>query len=209
MLFSTAYFPPILHYAWFLRAKKIQIEQFESFPKQSFRNRCQILTANGIQSLSLPVIRPNGAKTLTKDVLVSYDTKWQQLHWRAIKTAYNSSPFLLYYQDDLEAFFNKKYHFLLDLNEAIIDLINNLMEWELQYERSQIFVFPNEANELEDKRFLLSPKKEISMKLPSYIQVFSDQYPFIQNLSILDLIFNLGPEAEDYLAKLNVQSKVG
>ncbi len=202
MLFSTAYFPPILHYAWFLQAKKIQIEQFESFPKQSFRNRCQILSANGVQSLSLPVIRPDGAKTLTKDVLVSYDTKWQQLHWRALKTAYNSSPFLLYYQDDLEAFFSKKYHFLLDLNEAILDLINNLMEWNLQYERSQTFVFPNETNELEDKRYRLSPKKEISRELPSYIQVFSDQYPFIQNLSILDLIFNLGPEAEAYLMRI-------
>jgi hypothetical protein len=202
MLFSTAYFPPILQYAWFFKAKKIQIEQFESFTKQSFRNRCQILTANGMQSLSLPVIRPDGAKTLTKDVLVSYDTNWQQLHWRAIKTAYNSSPFLLYYQDDLEVFFSKKYRFLLDLNEAIFDLINDLMEWDLKYERSQTFVFPNETNDLEDKRYLLSPKKEISGVLPTYIQVFSDQYPFIQNLSILDLLFNLGPEAEAYLMKI-------
>lgn len=199
MLLSTAYFPPILHYAWLLKNQKASVEQFETFPKQTFRNRCVILSANGLQSLTVPVIKPNGAKTLTRDVKISYDEPWQQLHWRAIKTAYNSSPFLLYYQDELEVFFIKKPQFLLDLNEEVIHLINSLMEWEVNVKRTEIFAFPKDLLPNEDKRFLLKPKDTERLNLPTYIQVFSDQYPFSENLSILDLIFNLGPEAESYL----------
>lgn len=202
MLVSTAYFPPILHYAWLFQNKKISVEQFETFPKQTFRNRCVILTANGLQSLSVPVIKPFGAKTLTRDIKVSYDEPWQQMHWRTIKTAYNSSPFLLYYQDELETFFQKKPQFLLDLNEEGIQLINGLMEWEIKTKLTQDFVFPKAISPDEDKRYLLKPKERKSLGLSAYIQVFSDQYPFFENLSILDLIFNLGPEAESYLLKI-------
>jgi len=202
MLFSSAYFPPLIHFAWLYQAKDIQIEQFETYPKQTYRNRCNILTANGLQSLSIPVIKPFGAKTLSRDVKISYDEPWQQLHWRAIKTAYNSSPFLLYYEDELKLFLKKKHPFLLDLNEAVILLINSLMDWEISFKRTGEFVFPNEIPPGEDKRFVLTPKNTITYNLPSYIQVFSDQYPFFENLSILDLIFNLGPEAESYLMKI-------
>ena len=202
MLFSSAYFPPLIHFAWLYQAKDIQIEQFETYPKQTYRNRCNILTANGLQSLSIPVIKPFGAKTLSRDVKISYDEPWQQLHWRAIKTAYNSSPFLLYYEDELKLFLKKKHPFLLDLNEAVILLINSLMDWEISFKRTGEFVFPNEIPPGEDKRFVLTPKNTITYNLPPYIQVFSDQYPFFENLSILDLIFNLGPEAESYLMKI-------
>ncbi len=202
MLLSTAYFPPILNYAWFLQSNDISIEQFETYPKQTFRNRCIILTANGLQSLSVPIIKPFGTKTLTRDIKISYDEPWQQLHWRAIKTAYNSSPFLLYYQDEMEELFSKKHNFLLDLNEDIIQLINKFMEWEVKTKRTETFIFPNELSVKEDKRFSLSPKNSYKFGLPTYIQVFSDQYPFFENISILDLIFNLGPEAEAYLMKI-------
>jgi len=203
MLLSTSYFPPILHYAWLLKNQEISVEQFETFPKQTFRNRCVILSANGLQSLTVPVIKPNGAKTLTRDVKISYDEPWQQLHWRSLKTAYNSSPFLLYYQDELDEFFSKKSKFLLDLNEEVIQLINSLMEWDVSVQRTEEFAFPKDIHSNEDKRFLLRPKNTESLDLPPYIQVFSDQYPFFENLSILDLIFNLGPEAESYLMKIN------
>jgi hypothetical protein len=202
MLVSTSYFPPILYYAWFLQSKEISIEQFETFPKQTFRNRCVILTSNGLQSLTVPVIKPMGAKTLTRDIKVSYDEPWQQQHWKAIKTAYNSSPFLLYYQDEVESFFNRKPKFLLDLNEDVIQLINSLMEWDVKDKRSVEFIFPNAIDPFKDKRFVLTPKTKVSIDLPAYIQVFSDQYSFFENLSILDLIFNLGPEAESYLSKI-------
>jgi hypothetical protein len=202
MLVSTSYFPPILHYSWLLKSQEIRVEQFETFPKQTFRNRCVILSANGLQSLSVPVIKPFGAKTLTRDVKISYDEPWQQLHWRSIKTAYNSSPFLLYYQDEMKVFFNKKPQFLLDLNEEVIHLINSLMDWEVNVKRTKTFIFTKDILQNEDKRFLLTPKHTESFDLESYIQVFSDQYLFFENLSILDLIFNLGPEAESYLVKI-------
>jgi hypothetical protein len=202
MLVSTAYFSPILHYAWLLNSNNVSVEQFETYSKQTFRNRCVILSPNGLQSLSVPIIKPFGNKTLTRDIKISYDEAWQQLHWRSIKTAYNSSPFLLYYQDDIKEFFSKKHKFLLDLNEDVIKLINSLMEWDVSIKRTEIFVFPNELSVKDDKRFSLSPKDTHSLGLPPYIQVFSDQYPFFENLSILDLIFNLGPEAEAYLMQL-------
>jgi hypothetical protein len=202
MLVSTAYFPPILHYAWLLNSNNISVEQLETYQKQTFRNRCVILSPNGLQSLSVPIIKPFGNKTLTRDIKISYDEAWQQLHRRSIKTAYNSSPFLLYYQDEIKGFFSKKHQFLLDLNEDIIQLINKLMEWDVNIKRTKTFVFPNELSVNEDKRFSLSPKDTHSNGLASYIQVFSDQYPFFENLSILDLIFNLGPEAEAYLMKI-------
>lgn len=201
MLVSTAYFPPILHYAWLLQNNNVSIEQFESFPKQTFRNRCVILSANGLQSLTVPVIKPFGAKSLTRDIKISYEEPWQQLHWRSIKTAYNSSPFLLYYQDEMKEFFTKKHQFLLDLNEDVVLLINSLMEWEVKVKRTEEFIFPNEILASTDKRYVLTPKVPTSFNLEPYIQVFSDQFPFIENLSILDLIFNLGPEAESYLMK--------
>ncbi|MBN1649774.1 MAG: WbqC family protein [Bacteroidales bacterium] len=201
MLVSTAYFPPILYYAWLFHNNNVQVEQYETFPKQTYRNRCVILTANGLQSLSVPVIKPFGKKTLTRDIKIAYDEAWQQLHWRSIKTAYNSSPFLLYYHDDLEAFFKQKHRFLIDLNEAVIALINDLMEWEIKLKRTETFVFPKELPVQGDKRFSLSPKDNQEFGFERYIQVFSDQYPFFENLSILDLIFNLGPEAESYLMR--------
>ena len=95
MLLSTAYFPPVLQFAWMMQNEDLQIEQLETFSKQTYRNRCEILSPNGLQALSVPVIRTNGAKTLTKDIKIAYESPWQQLHWKAIQTAYNSSPFLL------------------------------------------------------------------------------------------------------------------
>jgi len=202
MLVSSSYFPPILQYAWMLQSPDVTIEQFETFPKQTFRNRCSILTANGVQSLTVPVIKPNGAKSLTRDIKVAYETPWQKLHLRALKTAYNSSPFLLYYQNELEAFYQSKPKYLLDLNDDVVRLINELMEWELITMRNESFVFPSESLNEEDKRYSLSPKDSKHLGLPHYIQVFSEQFPFKENLSILDLILNLGPEAEAYLMKL-------
>lgn len=204
MLISTAYFPPILYYSWLLRNHELKVEQFETYPKQSYRNRCNILTANGLQALIVPVIKNSGVKTLSKDIKISYETPWQQLHWRSLKTAYSGSPFFLYYQDELQEFYKTKAVFLMDMNETIINLINSMMEWEVKIERTAYFEFPNEVSVLEDKRYSLSPKDSQKLGLESYIQVFSDQFPFVENLSILDLIFNLGPEAESYLMKIKV-----
>lgn len=202
MLISTAYFPPILYYSWLLQNHELKVEQFETYPKQSYRNRCNILTANGLQALIVPVIKNSGIKTLSKDIKISYETPWQQLHWRSLKTAYSGSPFFLYYQDELKEFYKSKAVFLMDMNETIINLINAMMEWEVKIERTAYFEFPNKVSVLEDKRYSLSPKDSQKLGLESYIQVFSDQFPFIENLSILDLIFNLGPEAESYLMKI-------
>ncbi|MBN2237941.1 MAG: WbqC family protein [Bacteroidales bacterium] len=203
-ILSTAYFPPIAQYAWLLQNAPIVIELFESFPKQTYRNRCEILTSHGVQVLSVPVVKVSGTNTLTRDIQIAYDTPWQMLHWKAIKTAYNSSPFFLFYQDEIAEFFSTRFETLLDLNDAIINLINQLMEWEISTNKTVDFLFPKKLADVNDKRYLLTPKKKPTYQFPSYIQVFSDQYPFQANLSILDLIFNLGPEAESYLMKLSV-----
>lgn len=202
-ILSTAYFAPIQYYCKLVQHNSVLIEQWENYCKQSYRNRCNIMGANGVLPLSVPVVKATNKKVLTKDVKISYDTNWQKLHWKGIESAYKSSPYYEYYVDDLEQFFYQKWNYLMDFNQEIQNCICDILEIEAKTELSNDYIDMNTADII-DYRNSIHPKASKStvdtqFKAQEYTQVFSDKHAFAPNLSILDLIFNLGPEGESYL----------
>jgi WbqC-like protein family len=198
VLLSTAYLPPISYISGFLHAEQVLIERFETYPKQTCRNRCYIYGPNGLQTLSIPVIKVNGNHTLTKDIRIATSTPWQRLHLRSIETAYNNSPFFLYYKDEFEKVFEKQFDFLLDLNTHLLEILLRILRIEKKIGFTDHFLMI--PDEMENHRESSKKMKATSNDtFPPYTQVFSPQHGFIADLSIIDLLFNLGPESCDFL----------
>jgi len=198
VLLSTAYLPPISWISKAMHADKVLIEAFETYPKQTYRNRCRIMAANGILPLSIPVTKTEGRKTKTKDIRIFYDEAWQRMHWRSIDAAYSNSPFYLYYKDELEGFYNKKYTFLLDMNMEIVRKILGLLG--IQTDIGLTSDFEHESEGITDLRNDISPKIPIDeTQFINYHQVFEERFGFMADLSIIDLLFNEGPGSIEYL----------
>jgi len=201
VIFSTAYFPPIAYFYLLQKFENIVIEAEETYPKQTYRNRCIIYSEKGKLILTAPVSKPFGNQTKTKEIEIFNEDKWQTNHWRAIYSAYQNSPYFLYYKDELEIFFTKKTNNLLTWNLEITERLCLLIGIKTQFSVSENFDKPGSLEN--DYRFDISPKTPaIHQHFPKYIQVFSDRHGFIENLSILDLLFNLGPETLDYLKRM-------
>ena len=199
LLMSTAYFGPISLYAALCNHDNAIIDGHEFFVKQSYRNRCEILGANGLQNLSIP-LQERKNKSLTKDIKIDYKTSWQQQHWRSIESAYNSSPFFEFLMDDLIALHQRNYEFLLDFNCALQDAVLNIIGKKIQVSSSAAYVA--ESANCIDVRNSYSPKIKSNFVYPPYVQVFEHKMEFVPNLSILDLLFNVGNESEIYLSKI-------
>ena len=204
VILTTAYLAPIQYYTKLLHYKHVVVEHFENYSKQSYRNRCNIYSANGALALYIPVQRTDSAKCLVKDVQISYDTNWQKIHFKAIESAYNSSPFYLYYIDDLLPFFTKEYKFLFDFNAEIQSVILSGIKLKPEMVCTQDYIF-EPAEHCDDLREAIHPKQrmnkeDVNFKPLEYPQVFKSKYGFIPNLSIIDLLFNTGPDAKDILA---------
>ncbi len=197
MLLSTAYFPPISWMAKLYQKGEANLDLWETYSKQSYRNRCYIAAAKGRMTLSVPVKKPQGNKSITKEILIDYSENWRQIHWRSIKSAYQSSPFFLYYQDEVEALFQNKYTSLAEMNEKIITVLAELLGFTVKMNHTLNFIVPK--TQTEDFRFSIHPKKENLSTKKEYIQVFQEKNGFLEDLSVLDLLFNLGPEALMYL----------
>ena len=200
-LLSTAYLPPI-EYVAFLMSGTAWIESREHYQKQSYRNRVCILSGNGVQTLSIPVIR-HERETLITDVRIEYTTPWQRTHWRTIETAYNSSPFYLYYKDALQPFYERQYDTLFEFNLGLIRTILKLLRIGTDIQLTTDYCQTADPN----LRTLIHPKRAVKSDYPfrltsPYYQVFEDRFGFTPNLSVIDLIFNLGPEAGQYLQTL-------
>ena len=200
-LLSTAYFPPI---AWFQHAMKhdtLIIEYHENYLKQTYRNRCKILTANGILDLSIPVIHQPG-KQLISEILTQENEPWRRQHWQAICAAYGKSAFFLFYRDKLEKFFLKSEPIkLFEHNLALLKLLFKMLKIEKEITFNTRF--EPILDDVTDYRYKFNAKATPSnmelLKEKPYFQVFADKYPFQSNLSILDLLFNEGPISKDYL----------
>jgi len=196
ILLSTAYFPPPEYFTLIKGAGSIVIEQEENYIKQTWRNRCRILASNRILTLSVPVMKGDLLKVKVKDIIIDYSKRWQQVHLRAMTSSYAKSPFFQFYVEDIEKILLKNHKFLLDLNN---DLLNKCLEIvEIKKCISYTYSFEPVNTKENDYRFRISPKVSSKYIPRPYIQVFS-QDGFIPGLSILDMIFNLGPGSADYL----------
>ena len=194
VLLSTTYFGPIQWYQKLYRAEHVEIEQWESFQKQTYRNRCLIATANGVQALTVPV--EHGDSPLIKDIRLSDHGNWRHLHWNALQSAYGESPFFEYYQDDIRSFFERHWTFLLDFNDEIRQKMCELIDIQPNVSYTEGFI--PEESPLTSYRTAISPKhpQDDPDFLPKrYYQVYEQKHGFLPNLSILDLLFNMGPES--------------
>jgi hypothetical protein len=198
MLIHPAYFGPIIQYVGIVNAKKLTFEIEDNFQKQTYRNRCIIYGPNGKQLLTVPIVHiKRDTKQKTQDVRIDNSVPWQKLHSRALYTSYRSSPFFEFYIDDLLFLFEKKYKFLMDLNLTINSVLFDCMEYKRAIQQSQTYELKPTIKY--DYRGLINAKAKEVYPLKKYIQVFDYKQGFIPNLSILDLLFNEGPNTLLYL----------
>lgn len=201
VLLPLFYLPPISWFSVFLQQDaEVTFEQFEHFPKQTYRNRTIIYGANGRLALIIPILH-NGKKTIN-EIEVSQRENWQKLHWKSIKNAYQSSPYFEFYEDQLQQIFNFETQSLFQFNLNALQIILKILKTEKAYSLNEEF---SKTPVTADFRNQFSAKKESEFEMEEYYQTFSDKLGFEKDLSILDLICNKGPESLTYLR--NVQSK--
>lgn len=200
IILPTAYLPPIEYFHYLVNTDEIQIELFESYPKQTYRNRCKIYTANGILSLSIPVKKIHGNNTKTKDLQISNIDHWQKNHWRAIESAYSASPYFMYYKDELEFFFTNTFENLSAFNAGLLKQLLEFIGSTLKIKFTKEYC--KEMKEIIDLRNHFNPKKESSFQCPNYFQVFEEKHGFQANLSIIDLLFSEGPNTLNFLKEI-------
>lgn len=212
VLLSTAYLPPIEFFSSIVRGEKVVVEQFENYVKQSYRNRAKIFASDGVLSLTIPVLN-SGNNTPIKDVKIDYSKKWTLQHERALISAYMSSPFFEYYRDDLFRVLEKKHTYLFDKNYELIEVIMEALALPQSYSSKIVLsqeYLPSSSisGHIVDLRETLHPKKDSPIfsnslseerRQKPYYQVFAQKYGFISGLSIVDLLFNEGPDSFRYL----------
>jgi len=197
ILLSTAYFPPAEYFFRILNADKIFIEREENYIKQTYRNRCYILASGGVLPLTVPVYLGSFHKTPVKDIRIDYTKRWQLVHIRALKAAYASSPFFIFYFEEIEKILLSGHEFLLDLNMEL--LLATMKMMNINRKVSYTNEFQSVNNLTEDTRYNITPKTKSSYSPKAYMRVFDYSIENTGKLSILDLLFNTGPEAVGYL----------
>ena len=190
ILIHPNYFPNIHQFRQIIKANNILFEVSDNYQKQTFRNRTYIYGANGKLGLFIPVIHTHKNRELFKDVKISYDSNWMDLHLKSLQSAYRSSPYFEYFEDDFIKLYSKKEKFLADFNIKCIKLISNLLDLDLDFKISNEYV--EKTNDIIDLRDLSNARKEKKIETPKYIQVFESKHGYLNNLSILDLIFSEG-----------------
>ena len=197
VIFPLFYLPPVEFYKQLIDNKdvKIILEKHEHFPKQTYRNRASIYGPNGKLNLIMPVVKGAKVHTPVKDVKISYDEDWQRLHWLSMQTSYRSSAYFEFYEDDYAPFYEKKYTFLYDYNLELFEMLKKQLKLKVDYTFSEVYEKEYDL----DFRENIHPKKESAYQPVQYYQVFEDKYNFMPNLSIVDLLFNQGPQALKYI----------
>lgn len=202
VLLHPSYFPNIASYVALLKADTITFEVYDNYQKQTYRNRSNIYGANGKLALTIPVNYTQKNRQLYRDVKIHNEEKWQISHWKSLESAYKMSPFFEFYQDDLKPLFEKKENFLLDFNFKCFEVISDCLQLNLKFDITK--EFEKLVENKTDFRSLINSKKETTQNFNKYTQVFTQKHDFISNLSILDLLFNEGPNTENYLRQQHV-----
>lgn len=204
MILPISYFGPIEEYAFVAQNEQLTYEVKEHFVKQSYRNRFVIAGANGVLRLTVPLVLKSREKTAMEAIQISNTENWQAHHWKSIVSAYKNSPFFYYYEPYLKPIFAQEYNSLLQLNLKTNEIVQQCLQLNCEVKSTTSFM-PYEANDL---RLLITPKKTAIIDTPRYIQVFEEKHSFIPNLSILDLLFNEGPNAVPYLKSLPLPTTI-
>ena len=200
-LLPTSYLAPIGYYAVLLQNENCEIEQYEHFVKQSIRNRCDIYGANGKLTLSIPKQRKASSKTQIKDIKIAYHHPWQKEHWKSICSAYRSSSYFEFNEDLFIPFYEKRETFLLDFNLKLQEVVFKCLQINDTSTLTKSYQKQSSTNDFRNSLFEVKNS-------PKYHQVFENNCGFIPNLSILDLLFNKGPESADYLHNLDISIEI-
>lgn len=193
-LLATAYLPPVQYVAKLLGGSA-WVDQWENFQKQTYRNRCVIDSEGGPQALVIPVERPDNGSRLIRDLRISQHDHWRHRHWQALVSSYANTPYFEFYEDDFRPFYEREWHFLLDFNMEMLSTCLRLLELDVDIHLTDAYQADTDAF---DWRTRISPKRpfteDASFQPEPYYQMFADRHGFLANLSIVDLLFNLGPE---------------
>ena len=198
IVIHPTYFPSISHFVAIANAEKVTFEMDDNFQKQTNRNRMFIYSPNGLQLLNIPIKHTKEASQKTKDVKLETAFDWQKQHFKSLESAYRTSPFFEYFEDELLPIFQKKHTFLMDLNLQTMEIVSKCLRLDFPYDETTEYF--HEITDKTDYRNLVNGKKDTSL-FETYTQVFGDKHGFLNNLSILDLLFNEGRYAVDYLKK--------
>ncbi|MGQ7945139.1 WbqC family protein [Flavobacterium sp. WC2509] len=197
-LLHPSYFPSISHFAAIAQSDSVTFEMEDNFQKQTNRNRTYVYSPNGIQLLNIPIKHSNLSHQKTKEIKIEQEFDWQKQHFKSLEAAYRSSPFFEFFEDDLLPIFQKKHTFLMDLNLEAFDIVCKCLRMKFEFNTTTEYFHEIENKEIVDFRYLINGKKDNSIFEP-YTQVFDDKHGFLNNLSVLDLLFNEGKFAMDYL----------
>src|SRR5476649_2823389 len=188
------YLPPVEYFVKLnIYKPEVLIEKEEHYPKQTYRNRANIYSPDGVLTLTVPVTRGAKNHTKVKDVKISYDFNWQRLHWLSLQACYRRSAYFEYYEDELAPFYEKKFDFLFDYNEQLLHFKLKAIKLKLELNYTQ--TYEAEYPLMDDSRYSITPKKETDFNQKPYLQVFDERIGFQKNLSIVDLLFNQGPHS--------------
>ena len=205
ILIHPTYFPNIAHFVAMVKAKETTFEMDDNFLKQTYRNRTYIYGANGKLALNIPVIHSQKNRQKYRDVKIFNEENWQDVHWKSLLSAYRTSPFFEYYEDELKPLFTNKTESILNFNLKCFEVICDCLQLDLNTSKTK--TYQKVVDQKTDFRYLVNAKKEMPQQFKNYTQVFGEKHGFIPNLSILDLLFNEGPNALNYLESQTLTSQ--
>lgn len=199
LLLPILYLPPISYFHAIAKGgNEIVLDQHEHFPKQTYRTRTSIATANGILDLTVPIIHRRKDHVPMQNIRINYDHQWQRLHWLSLQAAYRRSAYFEYYEDDFAHFYEQKYERLIDFNVELLQVLLKCLK--LQKNISLSTSFEDYRNDGTDLRQIIHPKRESIIPIQKeYFQVFGEKNGFLKDMSIVDLLFNQGPQSKNFL----------